>query len=67
MKASTRYIAVSRLKRKEVAQQLRALSALPEVLEFNFQQPHGGSQPSVMGPGAFFWCLKSDSVLIDIK
>ena len=23
--------------------------------EFNSQQPHGGSQPSVMGSGALFW------------
>ncbi|CAO2582247.1 hypothetical protein LEMLEM_LOCUS2240 [Lemmus lemmus] len=23
--------------------------------EFNSQQPHGGSQPSVMRSGAFFW------------
>jgi len=29
-----------------MAQQLRALTALPE---FNSQQQHGGSQPSVMG------------------
>jgi hypothetical protein len=25
--------------------------------EFNSQQPHGGSQPSVMGFGALFWCV----------
>jgi hypothetical protein len=25
--------------------------------EFNSQQPHGGSQPSVMRFHAFFWCL----------
>jgi hypothetical protein len=25
--------------------------------EFNSQQPHGGSQPSVMGSGALFWCV----------
>jgi hypothetical protein len=24
-------------------------------LEFNSQQPHGGSQPSVMGFDALFW------------
>jgi hypothetical protein len=23
--------------------------------EFNFQQPHGGSQPSVMGSDALLW------------
>jgi hypothetical protein len=25
--------------------------------EFNFQQPRGGSQPSVMGSDALFWCV----------
>jgi hypothetical protein len=25
--------------------------------EFNSQQPHGGSQPSVMGSKALFWCF----------
>jgi hypothetical protein len=25
--------------------------------EFNSQQPHGGSQPPVMGSGALFWCV----------
>jgi hypothetical protein len=25
--------------------------------EFNSQQPHGGSQPSVMGSDALFWCV----------
>jgi hypothetical protein len=28
-----------------------------EGLEFNYQQPHGGSQPSVMGSNALFWCV----------
>ena len=36
--------------------------------EFNFQQSHGGSQPSVMGSDALFWCLKTAIiVLIYIK
>jgi hypothetical protein len=26
-------------------------------LEFSSQQPHGGSQPSVMGSDALFWCV----------
>jgi hypothetical protein len=26
-----------------------------KVPEFNSQQPHGGSQPSVIGSDAFFW------------
>jgi hypothetical protein len=25
--------------------------------KFNSQQPHGGSQPSVMGSNALFWCV----------
>jgi hypothetical protein len=25
--------------------------------EFKSQQPHGGSQPSVMGSDALFWCV----------
>ena len=25
--------------------------------EFSSQQPHGGSQPSVMGSDALFWCV----------
>jgi hypothetical protein len=38
----------------EMAQRLRALAVFPE---FNSQQPHGGSQPSVMGSAALFWCI----------
>jgi len=33
---------------REMAQQLKALTGLPEVPRFNSQQPHGGSQPSVV-------------------
>jgi hypothetical protein len=32
---------------REVAQRLRALTALPADLGFNFQHPHGGSQMPV--------------------
>jgi hypothetical protein len=37
--------------------------------EFNSQQLHGGSEPSVMGFDAVFWCMSADSysVLIKIK
>jgi len=41
----------------EMAQWLRALTALPDGPELNSQQPHGGSQPYVMGSNAFFWCF----------
>jgi hypothetical protein len=33
--------------------------------EFNSQQPHGGSQPPVMGSDALFWCLKTAIVYLD--
>jgi hypothetical protein len=40
----------------ETAQRLRALAAFLETSsEFNSQQPHGGSQPSLLGPDAPFW------------
>jgi hypothetical protein len=29
--------------------------------EFKSQQPHGGSQPSVIVSDAFFWCVSEDS------
>jgi hypothetical protein len=38
-----------------MAQRLRALNAFPEVPKFNSWQPHGGSQPSVMGSDTLFW------------
>ena len=42
----------------EMAQQLRALTALPEVLSSNpSNHIHGGSQPSVMYSDALFWCV----------
>jgi hypothetical protein len=36
----------------EMAQRLRALTALPK---FKSQQPHGGSQPSVVRSDTLFW------------
>jgi hypothetical protein len=41
----------------ETAQGLRALSASSRGPVFNSQQPHGDSQPSVMGSDALFWCV----------
>ena len=35
--------------------------------EFKFQQPYGGSQPSVMRSDALFWgCLKTATVYLHI-
>jgi hypothetical protein len=50
----------------EMAQPLRGLVVLPEGHEFNSQQPHDGSQPSVIGSNALFWCV-SNNMLIYIK
>jgi hypothetical protein len=41
----------------EMAQWLRAATALPRSPEFNSQQPGGGSQPSVIGSDALYWCV----------
>jgi hypothetical protein len=43
----------------EMTQRLRAVAALPEVLS-SIPSNHiteGGSQPSVMGSDALFWCV----------
>jgi hypothetical protein len=37
------------------------------VPEFNSQQPHGSSQPSVMGSDAHFWCASEDSYSVFIE
>jgi hypothetical protein len=34
--------------------------------EFNSQQPHGGSQPSVMESNALFCCVSEDSYSVFI-
>ena len=42
----------------EMAQRLKAQTACSSRgPEFNSQQPHGDSQPSVMGSDALFWCV----------
>jgi hypothetical protein len=40
-----------------MAQWLRALTALPEVLSSIPSNHMGGSQPSVMGSDTLFWCV----------
>jgi hypothetical protein len=51
-----------------MAQWLKALTALPRGPEFNSQQPHSGSQPSVMEFDALSGVSEdSYSVLIYIK
>jgi len=41
----------------EMAQRLRAPNCSSRGPEFNSQQPHGGSQPSVKRSDALFWCI----------
>jgi hypothetical protein len=41
---------------REMAQQLGPLDCSTRGPEFSSQQPHGGSQPPVMGSDAHFWC-----------
>jgi hypothetical protein len=36
---------------------VRSTSCSSRGPEFNSQQPHGGSQPSVIGSSALFWCV----------
>jgi hypothetical protein len=52
------------------AEWLRALAALFRGPEFNFQQPHGGSHPSVKGSDALSWLSEGsncNSVITYIK
>jgi hypothetical protein len=37
-----------------------------EVPEFKSQQPHGGSQPSVMRSDTLSWCMKTATVYLHI-
>jgi hypothetical protein len=41
----------------EMAQWVRAPNCSSEGPKFKSQQPHGGSQPSVMRSDALFWCI----------
>ena len=47
----------------EMAQRLRALCSSRDP-EFNSQQPHGNSQPSVMRSGALSWLADINAVRI---
>jgi hypothetical protein len=41
----------------EMAQQVRAPDCSSKGPEFKSQQPHGGSQPSLMRSDSLFWCV----------
>jgi hypothetical protein len=47
----------TRIRAGEMAQWLRALTALPRVLSSNPSNHMVGSQPSVMGSDALFWSI----------
>ena len=49
-----------------MAQWVRAPDCSSEGPEFKFQQPHGGSQPSVMRSDSLFWYLKTATVYLHI-
>jgi len=57
----TKYLRQTTYKEKrragEMAQRLRAPDCSSRGYEFNSQQPHGGSQPSVKRSDALFWCI----------
>ena len=60
----------SQNKRKKKAQWLGALiGCSSRGPEFNSQKLHGGSQPSIVGSDALFWCtgVHADRELISIK
>jgi hypothetical protein len=48
----------------EMAQQVKSTDCSSRGLEFKSQQPHGDSQPSVMGSGALFWHTGIHAILI---
>jgi hypothetical protein len=41
----------------EMAQQAKAPDCSSKGPEFKSQQPHGGSQPSLMRSDSLFWCV----------
>jgi hypothetical protein len=49
-----------------MAQQLKSTDCSSEGPEFKSQQPHSGSQPSVMRSHALFWSLKTATVYLHI-
>ena len=48
MHADSGYVRMAHSRAGDIAQQVRATDCSSEGPEFKFQQPHGGSQPSVM-------------------
>jgi hypothetical protein len=48
-----------------MAQGIKSTSCSSRGPDFNSQQPHGGSQPSVMSSAALFW--PADKILIGVK
>jgi hypothetical protein len=45
----------------EMAQQFKSTGCSSKGPDFKSQQPHGGSQPSIMRSDALFWVVSEDS------
>jgi hypothetical protein len=48
----------------EVIFQVKSTDCSSKGPEFKSQQPHGGSQPSVMRSDALFWSVSEDSYIV---
>jgi hypothetical protein len=51
------YLKKERKRAGEMAQLVRAPDCSSKGLKFKSQQPHGGSQPSVMRSDSLFWSV----------
>jgi hypothetical protein len=43
----------------KMAQRVKSTDSISEGPEFKSQKSHGGSQPPVVRPDTFFWCIRS--------
>ena len=55
MHADSGFVRMAHSRAGDIAQQVRATDCSSEGPEFKSQQPHGGSQPSVMSSDALLW------------
>jgi hypothetical protein len=54
----TKYISTEVVERgQRDGSAVKSTDCSTEGPEFNSQQPHGGSQPSIMRSDALFWCV----------
>ena len=55
MHADSGFVRMAHSRAGDIAQQVRDTDCSSEGPEFKSQQPHGGSQPSVMSSDALLW------------